>query len=74
MPIVAPFLEIAKGNKLGHRWVYKFGLNEDIDASFETIWASGGLYPTNGTATTASIVSTESTDINGGVGAQTFTV
>lgn len=74
MPVVAPFLEIAKGNKLGHSWVYKFGLNEDVDTSFETIWVSGGLYPTNDTATTASIVSTESTDTNGDVGAQTFTI
>ena len=74
MPVVAPFLEIAKGNKLGHSWVYKFGLNEDIDTSFETVWQNGGIYPTNTTAGVATVVSSTTTDTDGGVGANTVTI
>lgn len=74
MPVISPFLEIAKGNKRGHRWVYKFGLNEDIDTSFETVWQNGGIYPTNTTAGVATVVSSTTTDTDGGVGANTVTI
>lgn len=40
-----PFeLQISRGQIPGHYRVHKFGFNEDIDSSEETIWDRGGLY------------------------------
>ena len=40
-----PFeLQVARGQIPGHKTIFKFGFNPDIDDSLETIWAEGGLY------------------------------
>src|SRR6056300_1151606 len=38
------FLQVSRGLIAGHKRVFKFGYNGDIDDSEETIWDVGGLY------------------------------
>ena len=40
-----PFeLQVARGQISGHKTVFKFGFNSDIDDALETVWEQGGLY------------------------------
>lgn len=40
-----PFeLQVSRGQISGHYRLHKFGFNEDIDATEETIWSEGGIY------------------------------
>jgi len=40
-----PFeLQVARGQIPGHKTVFKFGFNPDIDDALETVWEQGGLY------------------------------
>lgn len=54
--------------------VHKFGFNDNILATEETIWDAGGLYPWLTVAEVASIVSTDANDAFGGTGAQTVKI
>jgi hypothetical protein len=38
------FLQVSRGLIAGHKRVFKFGYNGDIDDSEETVWDVGGLY------------------------------
>jgi hypothetical protein len=72
------YLEIEKGNILGHSSVHKFGRNPDIDTAdgFETAWNGGGAY-TGFNATAAEIVtvtSTDAADTSAGTGARTLEI
>ena len=51
-------LAIARGHSLGHRALYKFGYNSDVDAAEETVWSQGGNYPWLDTAVTMFVSST----------------
>ena len=64
-------LAIARGHSLGHRALYKFGYNSDVDAAEETVWSQGGNYPWLDTAVTMFVSSTSVNDTSGGTGANT---
>ena len=64
-------LAIARGHSLGHRALYKFGYNPDVDAAEETVWSQGGNYPWLDTAVTMFVSSTSANDTSGGTGANT---
>ena len=61
--------DIAKGNVPDHFSMNKFGHNEDVAASFETVWSAGGIYPYMTSADQLEIVS--SNDEDGGAGTDT---
>lgn len=56
------YLEIAKGNIQKVSTINKFGLNENVGNTFETIWEDGGVYPWTVTAGTCSLVSDSASD------------
>ena len=64
-------LAIARGHSLGHRALYKFGYNPDVDAAEETVWSQGGNYPWLDAAVTMFVSSTSANDTSGGTGANT---
>ena len=55
------YLEIAKGDVVGHEHIHKFGANKDIDIGTEDIWEHGGSV---GYLTSASILNVASTDVD----------
>ena len=67
-------LAIARGFTKGHRALYKFGYNPDVNGEEETVWAQGGnmTYPTS--AVTMFVSSTSSNDANGGTGANSILI
>lgn len=69
--------DIAKGNIAGHFPVFKFGVNQDVGQSEETIWTEGGLYNWDGVDAAGGIVKVSSTvedDSTNGTGARTCTI
>ena len=67
-------LAIARGFTKGHRSLYKFGYNPDVNSEEETVWAQGGnmTYPTS--AVTMFVSSTSVNDANGGTGANSILI
>jgi len=67
-------LAIARGFTKGHRALYKFGYNPDVNGEEETVWAQGGnmTYPTS--AVTMFVSSTSANDANGGTGANSILI
>jgi len=61
---------ISAGELTGFDVIHKFGYNQDIDTTFETIWSAGGLYPYLSTADNLRVVSTDVDDATGGAGAR----
>ena len=59
------FLEVAKGNVVGHKTVHKFGRNDEIDTGTdpEDVWTYGGLYTYNDTPSIQYISSSNALDI-----------
>ena len=57
-------LNVSRGKVRGASKVTKFGANEDVGTTMETIWDAGGLYPWSefNTATTVNIISTSTED------------
>jgi hypothetical protein len=51
------FLQVSRGLIAGHKRVFKFGYNGDIDDSEETIWDVGGLYAYPSSAVTMTATS-----------------
>jgi hypothetical protein len=51
------YLQVSRGLVTGHRRVFKFGYNGDIDDSEETIWDVGGLYAYPASAVTMTATS-----------------
>jgi hypothetical protein len=46
-----PFpLQVARGQVLEHKPLFKFGVNTDVNGSLETVWDAGGLYVYPGSA------------------------
>ena len=68
-----PFeLQLARGQILGHRHVHKFGYNDAVGNSTETIWFQGAAYTWPTAAALLEITSTHNTeDVTAGDGAQT---
>jgi hypothetical protein len=70
-----PFeLQVARGQIQGHKTLFKFGNNADIDGSLETIWSQGGLYAYPAAATVMKVSSSSADDDAAGTGARTVTV
>ena len=67
-------LAIARGFTEGHKALYKFGYNPDVNGEEETVWAQGGnmTYPTS--AVTMFVSSTSVNDTNGGTGANSILI
>ena len=62
---------VALGYIKGATPLHKFGHNEDVGSSDETIWTQGGLYNWLAAATTLKVSSTSTDDDEGGTGALT---
>jgi len=72
------FLEVAKGNVVGHSFNTKFGRNPDIDVGPEDIWNSGGTYTGqplhSASAETVEVFSSDAADTSVGTGARTVLI
>ena len=51
------FLQVSRGLIAGHKRVFKFGFNSDIDDSIEDIWDVGGVYAYQSSAVTMTATS-----------------
>jgi len=67
-------LQVARGQIQGHKTLFKFGNNEDINGSLETIWSYGGLYVYPTSAIQMKVSSTSANDTSDGTGARTIVV
>ena len=70
-----PFeLQVARGFIEGHKTIFKFGNNADINGSLETVWSQGGLYSYPAAAIQMKVSSSSTDDTGSGTGAQTVLV
>lgn len=70
-----PFeLQVARGQIQGHKTLFKFGNNADINGSLETIWSQGGLYAYPASAIAMKVSSSSTDDAAAGTGARTIVV
>ena len=70
-----PFeLQVARGQITGHKTIFKFGYNNDVGNTKETIWEQGGLYSYPPSATIMTISSSSANDTAAGTGARTVEV
>ena len=70
-----PFdLQVARGQITGHKSLFKFGNNPDINGSLETIWSHGGLYVYPTSAIQMKVSSSSADDTALGTGARTVSV
>jgi hypothetical protein len=67
-------LQIARGQIQGHKSLFKFGNNSDINGSLETVWSHGGLYVYPTSAIQMKVSSSSSDDTALGTGARTVSV
>ena len=67
-------LNVSRDKVRGAYHIIKFGNNNDVDGSMETIWDGGGLYTYLSSAATVTVTSTDSDDSETGTGARTVTV
>jgi hypothetical protein len=65
------YLQVSRGLVPGHKRVFKFGFNPDIDNALETVWAEGGLYSYLSAATILKVSSSSTADDEGSTGAET---
>jgi hypothetical protein len=67
-----PFeLQVARGFIEGHKTLFKFGNNADINGSLETVWSQGGIYSYPAAAIQMKVSSSSADDTGSGTGAQT---
>ena len=70
-----PFeLQVARGQIMGHKTLFKFGVNGDVGTSIETVWAQGGTYAYPASATVMKISSSSADDAAAGTGARTISI
>lgn len=70
-----PFeLQVARGMIAGHKPLFKFGLNSDINGSLETIWSHSTPYVYPTAATVMKVSSSSASDTADGTGARTVFV
>jgi hypothetical protein len=70
-----PFsLQLARGQITGHKNLFKFGNNADVNGSLETVWSYGGLYSYPPAATVMLVSSSSADDTALGTGARTISV
>ena len=67
-----PFeLQVARGHIEGHKTLFKFGSNPDINGSLETVWSQGGIYSYPAAAIQMKVSSSSTDDAALGTGART---
>ena len=70
-----PFeLQVSRNQIAGHKTLFKFGLNSDINGSVETIWSHSTPYVYPTAATVMKVSSTSASDTADGTGARTVYV
>lgn len=70
-----PFeLQVARGQIQGHKTLFKFGNNSDIDGTSEIVWSQGGAYTYPTVAAQVKVSSTSADDAAAGTGARTIVV
>lgn len=70
-----PFdLQVSRNQIQGHKTLFKFGNNADINGSLETIWSQGGLYAYPAAASVMKVSSSSTDDAAAGTGARTVVV
>jgi hypothetical protein len=70
-----PFdLQVARGQITGHKTIFKFGNNNDVNGVLETIWSRGGLYVYPTSAIQMKVSSSSANDTALGTGARTVSV
>ena len=67
-------ISISSGNLEGVAYIEKFGMNEDVDSTKETIWDGGALYDYLTAPETVSVTSSSGNDSASGTGARTVEV
>jgi hypothetical protein len=73
--LTEPFdLQVARGQITGHKTIFKFGNNSDINGALETIWSRGGLYVYPTSAIQMKVSSSSANDTALGTGARTVSV
>jgi hypothetical protein len=73
--LTEPFdLQVARRQITGHKTLFKFGNNTDINGSLETVWSSGGVYVYPTTAIQMKVSSSSAGDAALGTGARTVSV
>ena len=70
-----PFeLQVSRGQIPGHKTVFKFGYNSNVEDTKATIWEQGGLYSYPASATVMTISSSSTDDTAAGTGARTVEI
>jgi hypothetical protein len=70
-----PFeLQVARNQIMGHKTLFKFGVNGSVGTSLETVWAEGGTYTYPATASVMKISSSSTDDTSAGTGARTIAI
>lgn len=70
-----PFnLQVARNQIQGHKTLFKFGNNSDINGSLETIWSNSSLYVYPSAAIQMKVSSSSANDTSAGTGARTIVV
>ena len=73
--LTEPFeLQVARGQITGHKSLFKFGNNADINGSLESIWSHGGIYVYPTSAIQMKVSSSDANDTALGTGARTIVV
>jgi hypothetical protein len=73
--LTEPFdLQVARGQITGHKTLFKFGNNSDINGAIETVWSRGGLYVYPTSAIQMKVSSSNANDTALGTGARTVSV
>lgn len=67
-------LQVARGMIAGHKHLFKYGNNPDINGSLETIWSHSTLYVYPTVAIQMSVSSSSVDDTSAGIGARTVSV
>lgn len=67
-------LQVARGMVTGHKSLFKFGNNPDVNGALETVWSNSSLYVYPTAATQMKVSSTSANDTAAGVGARTVLV
>jgi hypothetical protein len=70
-----PFdLQVSRNQIQGHKTLFKFGNNSDINGTLETIWSQGGIYAYPASAIAMKVSSSDNADDVAGTGARTVVV
>ena len=67
-------LQVARGMITGHRSLFKYGNNSDVNGNLDTVWSNSSLYVYPTTAIPMKVSSTSANDTLAGTGARTILV